>query len=98
MTQQAVGVQGWCKFHLKQNTLERNKKVLAFLEILQRPFKKSNHKILNDKISYFAESHADFYCDKIEDPKKWMMLRRSFRSGMLQSLKILNGDDHTVIL
>lgn len=55
-------------------------------------------KIDNDTISYFAESHASFHSNKEKESKKWMELRRSFRSGMLQSLKVLNGDKYTTIL
>ena len=55
-------------------------------------------KIDNDTISYFAESHASFHSNKEKESKKWIELRRSFRSGMLQSLKVLNGDKYTTIL
>lgn len=55
-------------------------------------------KIDNDTICYFAESHASFHFSKEENSKQWMELRRSFRAGMLQALKVLNGDKYTVIL
>lgn len=55
-------------------------------------------KIHNDIISQFAEDHANFYVNKETQSHKWMNVRSHFRAGMLQSLKYLNGDDHTVIL
>lgn len=55
-------------------------------------------KIHNDVISQFAEDYATFYVNKETQSHKWMNVRSHFRAGMLQSLKYLNGDDHTVIL
>ena len=54
--------------------------------------------INNDVISQFAEDYANFYVNKETQSHKWMNVRSHFRAGMLQSLKYLNGDNHTVIL
>lgn len=55
-------------------------------------------KIDNDVISKFAEDYASFYINKETQSHKWINVRSHFRAGMLQSLKILNGDNHTLIL
>lgn len=59
---------------------------------------KETLKIYNDVISQFAEDYANFYVNKETQFHKWMNIRSHFRSGMLQSLRILNGDNHTLIL
>jgi hypothetical protein len=52
----------------------------------------------NEAISYFAESYASFYFNPNEDTSNWKENRRAFRSGMLQSIKYLNGDKYTIVL
>jgi len=55
-------------------------------------------KIDNDVISQFSEDYTNFYINKTTQFNKWINVRSHFTSGMLQSLKILNGDNHTLIL
>lgn len=59
---------------------------------------KQKFQIHNDIISQLADDHSTFYVNKNTQPHKWMNIRSHFRAGMLQALKVLNGDDYTVIL